>query len=60
MSGDMIGVIPADDHMIVRRRVKAVLGTANDTYNHRIQEKLGLAHRSDYIQLALRLGLLVA
>ena len=30
-----------------------------DTYKQRIQEKLGLAHRSDYVQLALRLGLLV-
>jgi DNA-binding NarL/FixJ family response regulator len=29
-----------------------------DTYKQRIQEKLGLAHRSDYVQLALRLGLL--
>jgi DNA-binding NarL/FixJ family response regulator len=31
-----------------------------DTYKQRIQEKLGLAHRSDYVQLALRLGLLAA
>jgi DNA-binding NarL/FixJ family response regulator len=30
-----------------------------DTYKQRIQEKLGLAHRSDYVQLALKLGLLV-
>jgi DNA-binding NarL/FixJ family response regulator len=30
-----------------------------DTYKQRIHEKLGLAHRSDYVQLALRLGLLV-
>lgn len=29
-----------------------------DTYKQRIQEKLGLGHRSDYVQLALRLGLL--
>ena len=29
-----------------------------DTYKQRIQEKLGLTHRSDYVQLALRLGLL--
>jgi DNA-binding NarL/FixJ family response regulator len=29
-----------------------------DTYKQRIQEKLGLAHRSDYVQLALKLGLL--
>ncbi len=29
-----------------------------DTYKQRIQEKVGLAHRSDYVQLALRLGLL--
>jgi DNA-binding NarL/FixJ family response regulator len=31
-----------------------------DTYKQRIHEKMGLAHRSDYVQLALRLGLLVA
>lgn len=31
-----------------------------DTYKHRIQEKLGLTHRSDYVQLALRLGILTA
>lgn len=29
-----------------------------DTYKQRIQEKLGLAHRADYVQLALRLGIL--
>jgi two-component system, NarL family, response regulator NreC len=29
-----------------------------DTYKQRIQEKLGIAHRSDYIQFALKLGLL--
>ena len=29
-----------------------------DTYKQRIQEKLGLSHRSDYVQMALRLGLL--
>ncbi|MDF2771593.1 MAG: response regulator receiver [Geminicoccaceae bacterium] len=29
-----------------------------DTYKQRIQEKLGFGHRSDYIQFALRLGLL--
>lgn len=29
-----------------------------DTYKQRIQEKLGLAHRSEYVQLALKLGLL--
>jgi DNA-binding NarL/FixJ family response regulator len=29
-----------------------------DTYKQRIQEKLGLTHRSDYVQLALKLGLL--
>ncbi|HXY31956.1 MAG TPA: response regulator transcription factor [Gemmatimonadaceae bacterium] len=29
-----------------------------DTYKQRIQEKLGLLHRSDYVQLALKLGLL--
>lgn len=29
-----------------------------DTYKQRIQEKLGIGHRSDYVQLALRLGLL--
>ncbi|MDB4874116.1 MAG: response regulator receiver [Gemmatimonadetes bacterium] len=29
-----------------------------DTYKQRIHEKLGLGHRSDYVQLALKLGLL--
>lgn len=29
-----------------------------DTYRQRIQEKLGLQHRPDYVQIALRLGLL--
>jgi len=29
-----------------------------DTYKQRIQEKLGFGHRSDYVQFALRLGLL--
>lgn len=29
-----------------------------DTYKQRVNEKLGLAHRSDYVQVALKLGLL--
>lgn len=29
-----------------------------DTYKQRIHEKLGIAHRSDYVQFALKLGLL--
>ena len=29
-----------------------------DTYKQRIQEKLGIAHRKDYVQFALKLGLL--
>ncbi len=29
-----------------------------DTYKQRIQEKLGFTHRSQYVQLALSLGLL--
>jgi DNA-binding NarL/FixJ family response regulator len=29
-----------------------------DTYKQRIQEKLGLGHRSDYVQMALKLGIL--
>jgi DNA-binding NarL/FixJ family response regulator len=29
-----------------------------DTYKQRIQEKLGLSHRADYVKLALKLGLL--
>jgi DNA-binding NarL/FixJ family response regulator len=29
-----------------------------DTYKQRINEKLGVSHRSDYVKLALRLGLL--
>jgi DNA-binding NarL/FixJ family response regulator len=31
-----------------------------ETYKQRISEKLGLSHRSDYVQLCLRLGLLRA
>ncbi|MEY4608792.1 MAG: hypothetical protein RL625_1009 [Gemmatimonadota bacterium] len=31
-----------------------------DTYKQRIQDKLGLAHRHEYVQFALRLGLLQA
>jgi two-component system response regulator NreC len=31
-----------------------------ETYKQRITEKLGLSHRSDYVQLCLRLGLLQA
>lgn len=31
-----------------------------DTYKQRIQEKLGLQHRSEYVQFALHLGLLTA
>jgi two-component system, NarL family, response regulator NreC len=31
-----------------------------DTYKSRIQDKLGLSHRHEYVQLALRLGLLQA
>jgi len=30
-----------------------------DTYKQRINEKLGLSHRADYVKLALKLGLLV-
>ena len=29
-----------------------------DTYKQRIGEKLGMTHRSDYVKLALKLGLL--
>jgi DNA-binding NarL/FixJ family response regulator len=29
-----------------------------DTYKQRIHEKVNLAHRSDYVQFALKLGLL--
>lgn len=29
-----------------------------DTYKQRISEKLGLFHRTDYVQFALKLGLL--
>lgn len=29
-----------------------------DTYKQRINEKLGLAHRSDYVDFALKLGLM--
>ena len=31
-----------------------------DTYKQRIHEKLGLAHRAEYVKLALKLGLLAA
>ena len=31
-----------------------------DTYKQRINEKLGLAHRADYVKLALKLGILTA
>jgi two-component system response regulator NreC len=31
-----------------------------DTYKARIQDKLGLSHRHEYVQFALRLGLLQA
>jgi len=31
-----------------------------DTYKQRVNEKLGLAHRPDYVQFALRIGLLAA
>ncbi len=30
-----------------------------DTYKQRIQEKMGLGHRSDYVKLAFKLGILV-
>lgn len=29
-----------------------------DTYKQRINEKLGIAHRSDYVDFALKIGLL--
>ena len=29
-----------------------------DTYKQRIQEKVGLSHRSDYVKMALKLGIL--
>ncbi|HKG94626.1 MAG TPA: helix-turn-helix transcriptional regulator [Gemmatimonadaceae bacterium] len=29
-----------------------------DTYKHRINEKLGVTHRTEYVRLALRLGIL--
>jgi two-component system response regulator NreC len=31
-----------------------------DTYKQRIQEKLGFSHRAEYVQFALKLGLLAA
>jgi two-component system, NarL family, response regulator NreC len=31
-----------------------------DTYKQRVNEKLGLAHRPDYVQFALRIGILAA
>lgn len=35
-----------------------ISGKTVDTYKQRINEKLGLAHRADYVRLAVRLGLL--
>lgn len=29
-----------------------------DTYKQRVNEKLGIAHRADYVRIAMRLGLL--
>ena len=31
-----------------------------DTYKQRVNDKLGLTHRADYVKLALKLGLLQA
>jgi two-component system, NarL family, response regulator NreC len=36
----------------------AISGKTVDTYKQRINEKLGLGHRADYVRLAVRLGLL--
>ena len=33
---------------------------AADTYEQRVNDKLGLTHRADYVKLALKLGLLQA
>jgi two-component system response regulator NreC len=38
----------------------AISSKTVETYKQRITEKLGLAHRADYVQLCLRLGLLQA
>jgi DNA-binding NarL/FixJ family response regulator len=35
-----------------------ISGKTVDTYKQRINEKLGLAHRADYVRIAVRLGLL--
>jgi DNA-binding NarL/FixJ family response regulator len=39
-------------------RLLGITAKTVDTYRHRIQEKIGLAHRRDYIHFALRVGLL--
>lgn len=39
-------------------RLLGITAKTVDTYRHRIQEKIGLAHRTDYIHFALELGLL--
>ena len=39
-------------------RLLGITAKTVDTYRHRIQEKIGLAHRRDYIHFALRIGLL--
>lgn len=36
----------------------AISAKTVDTYKHRINEKLGLTHRTEYVRLALRLGIL--
>ena len=38
----------------------AISAKTVDTYKHRINEKLGVAHRTEYVRLALRLGILKA
>lgn len=41
-------------------RMLAISPKTVDTYKQRINEKAGLSHRAEYVQLALRLGLLGA
>lgn len=41
-------------------RILGITAKTVDTYKHRIEEKLGLAHRIDYVRFALTAGILAA
>ena len=50
MSNETIRVLLADDHGISTKTV--------DAYKRRVQDKLGLEHRTDYVRFALEAGIL--